>query len=96
MSRDPPPAAQSTSNHAACAASGPWVSTSHHAGLAWGVATPTWFGTMSTSTPMPASCAARATMSSPSAPPRAASSRVGSTTSYPWSEPGSASSSGER
>ena len=32
--------------------------TSHHQRLTTGEATPTWFGTMSTSTPSPAACAA--------------------------------------
>ena len=45
---------------------------------------------------MPSLRASAETAASPSAPPRAGSTRVWSTTSYPWSLPGSAFSSGER
>ena len=41
-----------------------------------GVATPMWFGTRSTSTPSPASCAARAASTRPSSPPRSGSTRL--------------------
>ena len=46
------------------------VSTSHHHTDSCGVATPTWLGTMSTSTPRPAPCAASATSRKPASPPR--------------------------
>ena len=49
------------SNATACSDSGPRRSTSHHHTDSGGVATPTWLGTMSTSTPSPAACAASAT-----------------------------------
>ena len=96
MRTRPPPASQSTSNASAWRDDRPCVRRSHHHAFSRGVATPTWLGTMSTSTPIPSRRASADSAASPSAPPRAGSTRSWSTTSYPWSLPGSALSSGER
>ena len=77
----PSPAAQSTSKAFACSDSRPSLRTSHHHGSSDGVATPTWLGTMSTSTPMPRRFASADTAASPSAPPRSSSMWSKATTS---------------
>ena len=74
----------------------PWVSTCHHHSFSHGAATPTWFGTMSTSTPMPSRRASVASAESPEARPGEGSMARWSATSYPWSLPDSEASSGER
>ncbi len=96
MRSRPPPAAQSMSNASAYSEAWPWVSTDHHHALSLALATPTWLGTMSTSTPIPSRCASADTADRPDTPPRAASMRPWSDTSYPWLLCASAASSGER
>jgi hypothetical protein len=60
---------------------GPCRSTSHHHGFAAGTATDMWFGTMSTTTPMPAARAADISRTRACSPPSSGDTAVGSTTS---------------
>lgn len=77
-----PSAASVPSKNRAYGDCGPSASTDQSA-LLWysGVGTAMWFGTTSTMTPKPRSCAARASDSKPSRPPRASEMRVWSVTS---------------
>ena len=74
----------------------PCVRTCHHQVFSHGRATPTWFGTMSTSTPMPRRRASEDSADNPDDRPREGSIEEWSATSYPWSLPDSEASSGER
>ena len=55
-----------------------------------------WFGTTSTTIPSPRACSAATIASNPARPPASSLSRVWSSTSYPWVEPGAACSTGDR
>lgn len=71
--RDAQPAAaggQSMSKALAYGDSWPRVRTCHHHSFSSGRATPTWLGTMSTSTPIPSRFASVASAASPDARPR--------------------------
>ena len=81
MTMRPSPAAQSTSKADACSDSRPSLRTSHHHGSSDGVATPTWLGTMSTSTPIPRRLASADSAARPSSPPRSGSTWSKATTS---------------
>lgn len=85
------------SNQAAYGDAGPSRSTSHSGRFSRsGDGTAMWFGTMSSTTPSPCSRAVAASARSPRSPPSSARTRVWSVTSYPWVEPGTASSTGDR
>ena len=97
MSTAPSPADQSTSNQSAYGESGPSASTDHSARLCQtGVGTAMWLGTMSSTSPRPASCAAAASRRSAGSPPSSGAISSWSTTSYPCVDPGAARRIGDR
>lgn len=83
------------SNQAAYGECGPSRSTVRRAWL-WTGSAAMWLGTMSTTRPRPWARAVRERERSPASPPSSARTRVGSVTSYPCVEPGTASRTGER
>ena len=72
------------------------MSTSHHHAFSPGVATPTWFGTMSTSTPMPEPPGLGREGGEPLGPAARAVDAVEGDHVVAVGLPGSAASSGER
>ena len=74
----------------------PCRNTSHHHAFCSGLSMPTWLGTMSTTRPMPRARAAADNRARPSGPPNSGDTVVGSVTSYPWLDPGTAVMMGER